>query len=127
MAIFEQFNWTILPRFAAQHETVMDKYAFILKLLKSKIGKLESFSYFNFMYGEGNSPLGGRMLLLEYESLQAYDEFQTKLMKREDFQGFQGAWSQLIFPETLRSTLLSDRNRSLWFNGKDKEIQSAKS
>ena len=123
-SIFEQFTWTVHPRGLAHHETVMEKYAFILKLLKSKMGKLRSFRYFNHMYGEGNSPLGGRMLLLEYESLQAYDEFQEALMQREDFQGFQSAWGQLIFPETLRSSMLSDRSRQLWFNGEDTEIKS---
>ena len=122
-SIFEKFSWTIKPQGLAHHETVMEKYAFILKLLKSKIGKIKSFRYFNLMYGEG-SPLGGRMLLLEYESIQAYDEFQEALMQREDFQGFQTAWGQLIYPETLRSSLLSDRSRQLWFNGEGTETKS---
>jgi len=121
-SIFEQFTWIVKPQGLAHHEAVLEKYAFILKLLKSKIGKLKSFKYFNHMYGEGNSPLGGRMLLLEYDSLQAYDEFQETLIKREDFQGFQSAWGTLIFPETLRSSMLSDRSRELWFNGKNTEI-----
>ena len=122
--IFEQFTWTVHPKGLNHHETIMEKYSFILKLLKSKIGKLRSFRYFNHMYGEGNSPLGGRMLLLEYESLQSYDEFQEALMKREDFQGFQSAWGTLIFPETLRSSMLSDRSRQLWFDGNGPKIST---
>jgi len=118
MAIFEQFTWTIRSGGLGAHEAVMEKYAFILKLLKSKIGKLVSFSYFSHMYGEGNSPMGGRVLLLEYDDLEAYDEFQGKLIQREDYQGFQQAWSQVILPQTLRATLLSDRSRNMWFNGK---------
>ncbi|MHA2365439.1 MAG: hypothetical protein ACXAC7_15895 [Candidatus Hodarchaeales archaeon] len=124
MAIFEKFSWQTHPKLLAEHEAVMEKYAFILKLLKSKIGKLVSFRYFSHMYGEGNSPLGGRMLLLEYESLQSYDEFQEKLIKREDYQGFQSAWSQVILPHTLRATLLSDRARGIWFNGQGTNVES---
>lgn len=124
MAIFEQFTWVTHPRGMAEHEAVMEKYAFILKLLKSKIGKLVSFSYFSHMYGEGNSPLGGRMLLLEWDDLRAYEEFQEKLIQREDYQGFQQAWAQVILSHTLRSTLLSDRSRNMWFNGKGTEVKS---
>ena len=64
------------------------------------------------------------ILLLEYESLQAYDEFQEKLVKREDYQGFQSAWSQVILPHTLRSSLLSDRARGIWFNGQGTNVES---
>ena len=124
MAIFEQFTWTIRSGGLGPHESVMEKYAFILKLLKSKIGKLVSFSYFSHMYGHNNSPMGGRMLLLEYDDLEAYDEFQEKLIQREDYQGFQQAWSQVILPQTLRATLLSDRSRDMWFNGKETKVES---
>lgn len=122
MAVFEMFSWTVHPRVVAEHESVIEKYAFILKLLKSKIGLLQSFRYFSHMYGGDISPLGGRYLLLEYESLGAYDKFQEKLLEREDFQGFQKTWGQLILPETLRSTLLSDRSRDWWFGGEGTEV-----
>ena len=122
MAIFEQFSWSVKPSYISQHEAVIEKYAFILRLLKSKIGKLVSFKYFNFMYGPDNSPLGGRVLLLEYEDLSAYDEFQEKLIQREDFQGFQGAWGQLINANSLRASLLADRSKDLWFQGDNTEI-----
>ena len=122
MAIFEQFTWNVKPAYISQHEAVIEKYAFILRLLKSKIGKLVSFKYFNFMYGPDNSPLGGRVLLLEYENLQAYDEFQEKLIQRDDFQGFQGAWGQLINANSLRASLLADRSKDLWFQGENTKI-----
>ena len=122
MAIFEQFTWNVKPAYISQHEAVIEKYAFILRLLKSKIGKLVSFKYFNFMYGPDNSPLGGRVLLLEYEDLQAYDEFQEKLIQREDFQGFQSAWGQLINANSLRASLLADRSKDLWFQGENTKI-----
>ena len=125
MAIFEQFSWSVKPSYISQHEAVIEKYAFILRLLKSKIGKLVSFKYFNFMYGPDNSPLGGRVLLLEYEDLSAYDEFQEKLIQREDFQGFQGAWGQLINANSLRASLLADRSKDLWFQGDNTEIDGS--
>lgn len=126
MAIYEQFNWSVKPAYISQHEAIIEKYAFILRLLKSKIGKLVSLQYFNFMYGEGNSSLGGRVLILEYDSLQAYDEFQEQLIKREDFQGFQSAWGQLINPGTLRASLMADRSKDLWFNevNKSEKVES---
>ncbi len=122
MAVFEMFSWNVKPAYISQHEAVIEKYAFILRLLKSKIGKLVSLKYFNFMYGEGNSPLGGRVLILEYEDLASYDEFQDKLVNREDFQGFQSAWGQLINANSLRATLMSDRSKDLWFQGNGTEI-----
>jgi len=124
MPIFEQFTWSVKPAYIRQHEAVIEKYAFILRLLKSKIGKLVSFKYFNFMYGEGNSPLGGRVLLLEYDDIQAYDEFQEKLIQREDFQGFQSAWGQLINAGTLRASLMADRSKDLWFQGANADISN---
>lgn len=127
MAIFEMFTWNVKPAYISQHEAVIDKYAFILRLLKSKIGKLVSFKYFNHMYGPNNSPLGGRVLILEYEDFASYDEFQEKLIQREDFQGFQGAWGQLINGNSLRATLLSDRSKDLWFQGLGTEITSQSS
>lgn len=122
MAIFEMFQWSVKPAYISQHEAVIEKYAFILRLLKSKIGKLNSFKYFNFMYGPDNSPLGGRVLILEYEDIQAYDAFQEKLIQREDFQGFQSAWGQLINAGTLHASLMADRSKELWFEGKETEI-----
>lgn len=116
------FQWSVKPAYISQHEAIIEKYAFILKLLKSKIGKLTSFKYFNFMYGEGNSPLGGRVLLLEYEDINAYDEFQEKLVVREDFQGFQSAWGQLINAGTLRASLIADRSPNLWFHGTGTDV-----
>ena len=124
MPIFEMFTWSVKPTYITQHEAVIKKYAFILRLLKSKIGKLVSFKYFNFMYGPDNSPLGGRVLILEYDNLQAYDEFQEKLILREDFQGFQSAWGQLINAGTLRASLMADRAKDLWFSGTATEISS---
>ena len=124
MSIFEMFEWSIKPAYITQHEAVIEKYAFILRLLKSKIGKLISFKYFNFMYGPSNSPLGGRVLVLEYESIQAYDEFQEKLIQREDFQGFQSAWGQLINAGTLRASLMADRSKDLWFSDEVSDITS---
>ena len=124
MPIFEMFTWSVKPTYITQHEAVIEKYAFILRLLKSKIGKLVSFKYFNFMYGPDNSPLGGRVLILEYDNLQAYDEFQEKLILREDFQGFQSAWGQLINAGTLRASLMADRAKDLWFSGTATEISS---
>lgn len=124
MAIFEMFTWSVKPAYLNQHEAVIEKYAFILRLLKSKIGKLVSFKYFNFMYGEGNSPLGGRVLILEYEDLASYDEFQEQLVKREDFQGFQSAWGQLLNPNSLRASLMADRSKDLWFHGSGTELSN---
>lgn len=125
MAIYEIFQWSVKPAYLAKHEAIIEKYAFILKLLKSKIGKLVSFKYFNFMYGPDNSPLGSRVPFLEYENLTAYDEFQEKLIQREDFQGFQSAWGQLINADSLRASLMSDRSRELWFQGHETEINSS--
>ena len=124
MAIYEMFTWSVKPAYISQHEAVIEKYAFILRLLKSKIGKLTSFKYFNFMYGPGSSPLGGRVLILEYDDLSSYDKFQEELIKREDFQGFQGAWGQLINGDSLRASMMSDRSRDLWFHGSNTEINS---
>lgn len=125
MAIYEMFQWSVKPAYLTQHEAIIEKYAFILKLLKSKIGNLISFKYFNFMYGPDNSPLGGRVLILEYSDLASYDEFQERLIQREDFQGFQSAWGQLINADSLRASLMSDRSRELWFKGSETEINSS--
>ena len=122
MAIFEVFNWTCIPQVAAEHEAIIDKYLFILKLLKTKIGKLISARYFSHAYGENNSPLGGRVLILEYEDMTAYEAFQSALSTREDYQGFQKAWGQVIIPSTLRASLWVDRNRNAWFAGQGTEI-----
>ena len=124
MAIFEVYTWTAVPAFAAEHEAVIDKYLFLLKLLKSKIGKLISLRYLSAGFGRGN-PLGGRILIMEYENFGAYEEFQNELVKREDYQGFQRAWSKLIIPSTLHAQLWMDRNRGAWFSGKGTEIQPA--
>ena len=79
------------------------------------------------MYGPDNSPLGGRVMILEYENLASYDEFQEKLIQREDFQGFQGAWGQLINANSLRATLMADRSKDLWFEGLGTKITNQSS
>ena len=124
MAIFEIFKWTAVPVYAAEHEAVIDKYIFILKLLKTKIGKLVSLRYLSAGFGAGN-PLGGRILMAEYENFTAYEEFQNELVKREDYQGFQQVWGKLIIPSTLHGQIWVDRNRSTWFTGQGTEIQPA--
>ncbi|MHA2101884.1 MAG: hypothetical protein ACW981_00540 [Candidatus Hodarchaeales archaeon] len=125
MAIFEVFNWTTIPQLATEHEAVIDKYMFVLKLLKTKIGKLISLRYFSQAYGGDNSPLGGRTLMLEYENFKEYEEFQEELAKREDYQGFQQAWGKLIIPSSLRASIMTDRARNSWFSGNGTEINGA--
>ena len=119
--MFEVFNWTANTLALPQHESVISKYMFILKLLKTKIGKLQSVKYFSQAYGGDSSPLGGRTLMLEYDDFKAYEEFQVELSKREDFQGFQQAWGKLILPSTLRAQIWSDRNRNEWIDSDTEE------
>ena len=75
MAMFEVFNWTANTLALPQHESVISKYLFVLKLLKTKIGKLQSVRYFSQAYGGDSSPLGGRTLMLEYDDFKSYEEF----------------------------------------------------
>jgi len=110
-----------MPDLAAHHEAVVEKYLFILKLLKTKMGKISSVKYFSHGYGDGN-PMGGRILMVEYLSFHDYEEFQEALAKRDDYQGFQAAWSKLILPSTLKSSIWFDRSRSSWFSGQGTEV-----
>lgn len=125
MAVFESFTWTTIPQLTAEHEAMLNKYMFVLKLLKTKIGKLVSVRYFSQGYGGDQSPLGGRMLMLEYENFRSYEEFQEELAKREDYQGFQQAWGKVIIPSSLRSSIHFDRDRNSWFSGKGTEVNAA--
>lgn len=80
-----------------------------------KLESVKSFKYFSHWIGQDLSPVGGRLELFEFEDLTSLEEFFEKLWEDEDAQRILSEKLRLINPSTVRFSILSERNRELWF------------
>lgn len=80
---------------------------------------VKSFKYFSHWIGHDQSAVGGRLEIFEFENLAALEEFFEELWKNEKAHRILSEKLKLVNPATVRFSLLSERNKELWFEKTD--------
>jgi hypothetical protein len=99
-----------------KHEELMRKLISCYQTL----GEVKSYKYLSHWIGEGQSAGCGRLEIFEFENLAALDNFFEGLGKNKEASRILEEKFMLIDPSTVRFSLLSEKNRELWFERKEK-------
>jgi hypothetical protein len=99
----------------------IDRHEKIMRNLIShykKIEELKSYRYFGHFAGQDLSPWGGRLEIFEFENYAALESFFKKFNKDKEATSLLNEAMDLTDHATVRFSLVSERDRDLWFERK---------
>jgi hypothetical protein len=83
-----------------------------------KIAELKSYKYFGHFAGQDLSPWGGRLQVFEFQNYTAMEGFFKEFNKSKEATRLLNEVMSLTDPTSVRFSLVSERNRELWFERK---------
>ena len=83
-----------------------------------KIEELKSYKYLGHFSGQDLSPWGGLLEIFEFESYASLESFFKKFNKSKEPTRLLNEAMALTDHATVRFSLMSERNRELWFERK---------
>ena len=111
--VFLLNNWVVAGDIDRHEETVKKMIPHY-----KKIEELKSYMYLGHFAGQDLSPWGGRLEIFEFESLAALESFFKKFNRSKEATRLLNEAMALTDHTTVRFSLVSERNRELWFERK---------
>ena len=112
MAEFIVLTWTMIQNQWEQHEENIKKNIDYWRK-NAKHFKLKSMRYFAQALG-GDSFHYGRVLVLEFETLNDWEYFRTEIEENEEAFALKEQWLNIVDVKTLRIVEWQDRQRAAW-------------